>query len=121
MPRTSSSSRARRMFPGRWRWRRRSWRRRVARSRSAPVADSELLAEVRGFPARLGTLMIDPRRALAAIEATGRGGLSLLLMWCVAAALTLRFTDLAEALSGYEAGGGLRVVSVLAGELSQAI
>jgi cytochrome c biogenesis protein CcmG/thiol:disulfide interchange protein DsbE len=85
------------------------------------VADSELLAEVRGFPARLGTLMIDPRRALAAIEATGRGGLSLLLMWCVAAALTLRFTDLAEALSGYEAGGGLRVVSVLAGELSQAI
>ena len=85
------------------------------------MADSELLAEVRGFPARLGTLLIDPRRALAAIEATGRGGLGLLLMWCVAAALALRFTDLAEALSGYEAGGGLRVVAVLAGELSQAI
>jgi thiol-disulfide isomerase/thioredoxin len=85
------------------------------------VADSELWAEVRGFPARLGALITDPERALAAIETSGRGGFSLLLMWCLATALTLRFADLADALVGYDAGGGMRVVSVLAGELSQAI
>jgi thiol-disulfide isomerase/thioredoxin len=42
-------------------------------------------------------------------------------MWCLAAAVALRFTELADAIVGYQAGGGLRVVSALAGEMSQAV
>jgi thiol-disulfide isomerase/thioredoxin len=85
------------------------------------VAESELWTQLRSFPLRLGGLVASPARALGTIEAAGRGGFSLLLMWCLAAAVALRFTELADAVVGYQEGGGLRVVSALAGELSQAV
>lgn len=45
----------------------------------------------------------------------------MLIAWSLLAALGLRFANLADAVVGFEAGGGLRVVSVLVGEVSQAI
>jgi thiol-disulfide isomerase/thioredoxin len=45
----------------------------------------------------------------------------MLIAWSLLAALGLRFANLADAVVGFEAGGGLRVLSVLVGELTQAI
>ena len=65
--------------------------------------------------------MVAPQRALREIERKEGGGFWVLIAWSLLAALGLRFANLADAVVGFEAGGGLRVVSVLVGELSQAI
>ena len=85
------------------------------------MPESEILTQLRTFPSRLGAAMVSPRAALADIERSGRGGWSLLMMWCLAAAISLRFMYLVDAIVGFDAGGGMRIVSVLAGELTQAI
>jgi thiol-disulfide isomerase/thioredoxin len=69
----------------------------------------------------LGDLLAAPRKALSAIEIAGRGGFGVLVTWCVFAAIALRFVNLADAVIGFQAGGGLRVLSVLVSELTQAI
>lgn len=81
----------------------------------------EFTAQLRRLPQTLGTLLIAPARALRQIEAAERGGFFLLVAWCVAAALTLRFVDLAEAFLGLDAGGGMRLVSVVVSELTEAV
>lgn len=65
--------------------------------------------------------MIAPHRALGEIETAERGGFSVLLTWCLFAAIALRFSNLADAVVGFEAGGGVRIISVLVGELTEAI
>jgi thiol-disulfide isomerase/thioredoxin len=87
------------------------------------VADSEptLWWHVRRFPQTVGGLLIAPGRALGDIERAERGGFSVLVIWCLAAGLALRFVNLADAVAGWNAGGGVRVVSVLVGELTQAV
>ena len=79
------------------------------------------MSRLRKFPLALGELLIAPGRALRDIERREAGGFALLITWCLAAALGLRFANLADAVVGFEAGGGLRVVAVLVGELTQAI
>lgn len=85
------------------------------------MAEGDLVSDLRRFPQAVGDLLTAPGRALGKIETAERGGFSVLIAWCLAAALGLRFTDLADAVVGFEAGGGLRIVSVLVGELTQAI
>jgi thiol-disulfide isomerase/thioredoxin len=85
------------------------------------VAQGEFAARLRGFPGLLGDLLSAPGRALGVIETAGRGGFGLLVTWCLFAAIALRFVNLADAVVGFQAGGGLRVVSVLVSELTQAI
>jgi len=85
------------------------------------VAKSEFAAQVRRLPQTLGTLLIAPVRALRQIAAAERGGFFLLVSWCIAAALTLRFVDLADAFMGLDAGGGMRLVSVVVSELTAAV
>ena len=55
------------------------------------------------------------------VETRESGGFWMLVAWCLAAAVALRFANLADAVVGFEAGGGLRVLSVLVAELTQAI
>jgi thiol-disulfide isomerase/thioredoxin len=85
------------------------------------VAKSEFAAQLRRLPQTLGTLLVAPTHALRRIEAAERGGFFLLVAWCVAAALTLRFVDLADAFMGLDAGGGMRLVSVVVSELTEAV
>jgi len=85
------------------------------------VPKSEFAAQLRRLPQTLGTLLIAPARALRQIAAAERGGFFLLVSWCVAAALTLRFVDLADAFMGLDAGGGMRLVSVVVSELTEAV
>jgi hypothetical protein len=85
------------------------------------VASSDLLAQVRRFPARVGALLVRPGAALREIEAAEKGGFGVLVGWCLAAAVTLRFVNLADAFLGLDAGGGLRAISVLVGELTEAV
>ena len=85
------------------------------------MAGSELGAHVRRFPAAVGALLVAPRAALREIEAAEKGGFSVLCGWCLAAAVALRFISLADAFIGLEAGGGMRIVSVLVGELTDAV
>ncbi|HEX2658648.1 MAG TPA: TlpA disulfide reductase family protein [Polyangia bacterium] len=82
---------------------------------------SELAALVRRFPATVGALLVTPRAALREIQAAEKGGFSVLVGWCLAAAVALRFISLADAFVGLEAGGGMRIVSVLVGELTDAV
>ena len=81
----------------------------------------ELAAQLLRFPRTLGTLLTAPARALRQIEAVEKGGFFLLVGWCLAAAVTLRFVNLADAFAGMDAGGGMRVVSVVVGELIEAV
>jgi cytochrome c biogenesis protein CcmG/thiol:disulfide interchange protein DsbE len=85
------------------------------------LAQNELASALRRFPQVLGGLLIAPRRALGEIENAERGGFSALLAWCLFAAIALRFSNLADAVVGVEAGGGVRIISVLVGELTEAI
>jgi thiol-disulfide isomerase/thioredoxin len=85
------------------------------------VAKGEFASDLRQFPRRLGDLLIAPVRALGEIETRQRGGFGALVTWSLIAAVGLRFTSLADAVIGFEAGGGLRIVSVLVAELTQAI
>ena len=85
------------------------------------MAQSEFASQLRRLPQTLGTLLIAPARALRQIEAAERGGFFVLVAWCVAAALTLRFVDLADAFMGLDAGGGMRLVSVVVSELTEAV
>lgn len=82
---------------------------------------SEFALQLRRLPQTLGTLLVAPARALRQIAATERGGFFVLVAWCVAAALTLRFVDLADAFLGLDAGGGMRLVSVVVSELTEAV
>ncbi|HEY4187487.1 MAG TPA: TlpA disulfide reductase family protein [Polyangia bacterium] len=82
---------------------------------------SALGAQLRRFPRVLGGLLVAPARALREIEAVEKGGFFLLVGWCLAAAITLRFVNLADAFAGLDAGGGMRVVSVVVGELTEAV
>jgi len=81
----------------------------------------ELVAQVKRFPSAVGALLLTPRTALREIEAAEKGGFSVLVGWCLAAAVTLRFISLADAFMGLEAGGGMRIISVLVGELTDAV
>ncbi len=85
------------------------------------MAEGDLVSSLRRFPRVLGDLLTAPDRALGEIAVAERGGFNVLVIWCLGAAVGLRFMDLADAVVGFEAGGGLRVVSVLVGELTQAI
>ena len=85
------------------------------------MAPGEFASNLRGFPRTLGDVLTAPRRALGDIERREGGGFWILIAWSLVAALGLRFANLADALVGFEAGGGLRVISVLVGELTQAI
>jgi thiol-disulfide isomerase/thioredoxin len=85
------------------------------------VAQNELAASLRRFPLVIGDLLTAPGRGLAQIAAAERGGFSVAVAWCLAAAIALRFTNLTDAVVGFEAGGGMRIVSVFASELTQAI
>jgi len=85
------------------------------------VPKSDFAAQVRRLPQTLGTLLLAPSRVLRQIEAAERGGFFVLVAWCVAAALTLRFVDLADAFLGMDAGGGMRLVSVVVSELTEAV
>lgn len=80
-----------------------------------------LRSTVARFPRTLGDLLVAPRRALREIDGRERGGFGALLLWCLVAALGLRFASLADAVVGFDAGGGLRVLSVLVGELTEAV
>ena len=82
---------------------------------------SELAAQVLRFPRTLGGLLVAPGRSLREIEAAERGGFFLLVAWCLLAGLTLRFVNLADAFAGMEDGGGMRLVSVMVGELTEAV
>lgn len=82
---------------------------------------SELAAQVRRFPRTLGALLVAPYRALREIETAEKGGFFLLVAWSLAAAVALRFVNLADAFAGMDEGGGMRLVSVIVGELSEAV
>lgn len=62
-----------------------------------------------------------PRTALREIDASERGGFSALVIWCLLAAVALRFAGLAEAVVGWEAGGLRSLLAVLVGELTEAV
>lgn len=85
------------------------------------MASGELASNLRRFPGALGDLLAAPHRALREIESQESGGFWILVTWCLVAAVALRFAGLADAVVGFEAGGGLRVLAVLVGELTQAI
>ncbi|MEO5768392.1 MAG: TlpA disulfide reductase family protein [Polyangia bacterium] len=85
------------------------------------MASGELALNLRRFPAALGAVLITPGAAMREVEARESGGFWMLVAWSLVAAVTLRFANLADAVVGFEAGGGLRVLSVLVGELTQAI
>jgi thiol-disulfide isomerase/thioredoxin len=85
------------------------------------VAEPVLRSTLLRFPRTLGEVLVAPRRALREIDARERGGFSALVIWALLAAIGLRFTALADAVIGFEAGGGLRVVSVLVSELTEAV
>jgi len=85
------------------------------------VPKSEFASQLRRLPQTLGTLLIAPARALGRVASAERGGFFVLVAWCVAAALTLRFVDLADAFLGLDAGGGMRLVSVVVSELTEAV
>jgi len=85
------------------------------------VAEPLLRSTLLRFPRTLGEVLVAPRRALREIDSRERGGFSALVIWALIAAIGLRFTALADAVIGFEAGGGLRVVSVLVGELTEAV
>ena len=85
------------------------------------MAGSELAGHIRRFPRVLGALVVSPGPALREIEVAQKGGFSGLVIWCVLAAVTLRFVSLADAIVGFDAGGGMRVVSVLVAELTGAV
>ncbi|MBC8134121.1 MAG: TlpA family protein disulfide reductase [Deltaproteobacteria bacterium] len=85
------------------------------------MASGEFVVHLRDSPRALGDLLAAPTRALRGIETRESGGFWILVAWCLAAAIGLRFTNLADAVVGFEAGGGLRIVAVLVGELTQAI
>ena len=80
-----------------------------------------IAALVRRFPSTLGRVLVTPAAVLRDIDAAERGGFSLLVIWCLVAAVALRFVNLADALVGLDAGGGLRVLSVLIAELTEAV
>ncbi|HEY8922884.1 MAG TPA: hypothetical protein VIU64_00815, partial [Polyangia bacterium] len=80
-----------------------------------------LASLVRGFPSALGRLLATPATALRDIDVAERGGFTLLVGWCLVAAIALRFVNLADAVVGMDAGGGLRVLSVLIAELTEAV
>ena len=86
-----------------------------------PDRGAGIASLVRGFPSALGRLLVAPVTALGDIDAAERGGFSLLVGWCLVAAVALRFVNLADALVGLDAGGGLRVLSVLIAELTEAV
>ena len=85
------------------------------------MAQSDFAWQLRRFPQSVGGLLTAPRRALGEIETAERGGFSVLVIWCLLAAMTLRFSRLADAVVGFEAGGGVRIISVLVAELTEAI
>jgi len=85
------------------------------------VASNELTSSLRRFPGALGDLLTAPGHALREVERRQGGGFWMLVTWCLVAAVSLRFANLADAVVGFEAGGGLRILSVLVGELTQAI
>ncbi|MES1205965.1 MAG: hypothetical protein ABUS79_08505, partial [Pseudomonadota bacterium] len=85
------------------------------------MPEGDVASILRRFPRALGDLLTAPQPALGRVEASQRGGFALLVIWCLAAALSLRFANLADAVVGFEAGGGLRIVAVLVGELTDAI
>lgn len=79
------------------------------------------MAQVRRFPRAVGALLVTPGTALREIAAAEKGGFGVLVGWCLVAAVALRFVNLADAFLGLDAGGGLRAISVLVGELSEAV
>ena len=85
------------------------------------MAKSEFVSQLQRLPQTLGTLLIAPARALRQIAVAERGGFFVLVAWCIAAALTLRFVDLADAFMGLDAGGGMRLISVVVSELTAAV
>jgi thiol-disulfide isomerase/thioredoxin len=85
------------------------------------MAASELWGQVRRFPRTVGALLVTPGAALREIQAEEKGGFGVLVGWCLVAAVALRFVNLADAFLGLDAGGGLRAISVLVGELTEAV
>jgi thiol-disulfide isomerase/thioredoxin len=85
------------------------------------VAEADLRSTLRRFPRTLGDLLVSPRAALRELDARERGGFSALVLWCLLAAVALRFAGLAEAVVGWEAGGLRQLLSVLVGELTEAV
>ena len=69
----------------------------------------------------VGGLLVTPGAALREIGAAEKGGFGVLVGWCLVAAVALRFVNLADAFLGLDAGGGLRAISVLVGELTEAV
>ena len=69
----------------------------------------------------VGALLVAPGAALREIEAAEKGGFAVLVGWCLVAALALRFVNLADAFLGLDAGGGLRALSVVVAELTEAV
>jgi thiol-disulfide isomerase/thioredoxin len=85
------------------------------------VADTGLGWHLRRFPPVLGALLVAPRRALGETNATEAGGFSVALIWSLLAAVALRFVSLVEAFMGLDARGGIRVIQVIAEELTPAV
>lgn len=85
------------------------------------MPSGELTSNLRRFPQALGGLLATPEQALRDVERRESGGFWILVAWSLIAAVGLRFTNLADAVVGFEAGGGLRLLSVLVAELTLAI
>ncbi len=77
---------------------------------------------VRGFPARIGQVLVAPRAALARIDATG-GGLRDAILLVLLGAVTIRLPELLRAIlmvAGPASGALMRVAGLLIDEIRQA-
>lgn len=73
------------------------------------------------FGRTVGEILVAPRRALTEIDAAESGGVSAVIGWTLAAALTLRFSALADAIAGVDSGGAIRILAVVAQEMIRAV